>query len=61
MLAACGKDTKGFVLTSRNLTDIYSPHYPQEYPSDLSCKWHIKADHGYQIKLTLLGFELEEK
>ena len=61
MFAACGKDLNPMVITPRNLTDIHSPHHPQKYPADLNCQWHIKAEHGYQIKLHIMGYELEEK
>ena len=61
MLAACGDNELGMIITPRNNTDIHSPHYPGEYPSSINCKWRIKADHGYQVKLHIMGYELEEK
>ena len=59
MKAACDGDE--MIITFRNNTGISSPNYPENYGNNLYCKWHIKADAGYQIELEIKGGELEEK
>ena len=61
MLSACEFNDTGMVLTPRNKTDIHSPNFPETYPNNLDCKWHIKADNDLRIELQLKGQELEEK
>lgn len=32
--------------------DIYSPNYPNDYPSNASCKWEVTVPQGFQVRLT---------
>ena len=60
MLSACENNGAKMIITPSNYTDIYSPNFPEDYPSNLNCKWHIKADEGYKIVLHIKGIELED-
>lgn len=61
MSLACGGNHVKMLITPRNNTFIYSPGYPNGYPENLNCKWHIKADDGYRMELQIKESELEEK
>ena len=61
MLSACGFNGTEMIITPSNYTDIHTPNFPEDYPNNLNCKWHIKADDGYQIELHIKGYELEKK
>ena len=61
MLSACGNNGTKMIITPWNNTDIYSPNFPENYPNNMNCHWHIKADHGFRIELQIEGHELEEK
>ena len=61
MLLACGNDGRKMTITPSNITDIYSPNFPETYPNSLNCKWHIKTGKGFRIELKIKGQELEEK
>uniref|UniRef100_A0A8C2TAC3 Adhesion G-protein coupled receptor G6 n=1 Tax=Coturnix japonica TaxID=93934 RepID=A0A8C2TAC3_COTJA len=37
-----------------------SPCYPSDYPNSQSCKWVIRAPHGFIIQLTFSDFDIEE-
>ncbi|XP_072188036.1 adhesion G-protein coupled receptor G6 isoform X2 [Excalfactoria chinensis] len=37
-----------------------SPCYPSDYPNSQSCKWIIRAPHGFIIQLTFSDFDIEE-
>lgn len=37
---------------------IMSPNYPDFYPRDFDCEWHIVYNEGYQIYLTFTYFDL---
>lgn len=37
---------------------IMSPNYPDFYPKDYDCEWHITYAVGYQINLTFTYFDL---
>ena len=60
MYSGCGHNGAKMIITPSNYTDIHSPEFPEYYPSNLNCKWHIKADDGYQIELHIKGYELED-
>ena len=38
---------------------IFSPGYPDPYPGNANCTWHIKAYPGYTIQLSFLEFDTE--
>ena len=61
MLLACGNDGTKMIITPSNVTDIYSPNFPETYPNSLNCKWHVKTGEGFRIELQIKGQELEEK
>ncbi|XP_075270032.1 adhesion G-protein coupled receptor G6 isoform X1 [Opisthocomus hoazin] len=37
-----------------------SPCFPSDYPNSQSCKWIIRAPHGFIIQLTFIDFDIEE-
>ena len=39
---------------------IYSINYPGSYPADFECDYTILAPSGYEVRLTILDFELED-
>ena len=61
MLSACGNSSTKMIITPWNNTDIHSPNFPETYPNNLNCIWHVKADNGFRIELQIKGQELEEK
>ena len=48
MMAACGSGSI-MVITEQNKTDISSPKFPENYPNNMDCTWHIVADHDKRI------------
>ena len=40
--------------------EISSPNYPESYPNDADCQWHIIVDDGYVIQLTFPEFDVED-
>ena len=60
MMPACYKGSE-MVITIKNTTDISSPQYPESYPNNMNCTWHIVADHDKRIELSLKGYEVENK
>ena len=49
------------VITVHNNTVITSPNFPENYPDNMDCTWHIVADRDKMIKLSLKGHELEKE
>lgn len=39
--------------------EFTSPGYPNHYPVGKVCEWHIKADYGSNIVLTILEVDIE--
>ncbi|NXE76690.1 AGRG6 protein, partial [Cochlearius cochlearius] len=37
-----------------------SPCFPSDYPNSQTCKWIIRAPHGFIIQLTFIDFDIEE-
>ena len=61
MMAACGGNGTEMLITPQNTTDIYSPNYPDPYPNNIICRWHIKVEKNFGIELQINRAELEEK
>ena len=59
-LVACG-DEKPLVITYSDSGIITSPKYPNKYPNNLDCQWHIKTDDGRKVQLTFSTFDLEDR
>lgn len=38
---------------------IFSPNYPEPYPSLKDCVWHFSTTPGHRIKLVFSNFEME--
>ena len=38
---------------------LKSPNYPNSYGNNISCNWLITAQHGFQITLKLLEFDVK--
>ena len=38
---------------------IFSPSYPEEYPNNKECSWHLSVPSGFKIRLKFLIFQLE--
>lgn len=51
-------DTCGGYIRGDNGT-IYSPNFPQLYPSGKRCVWEIEANPGYQITLNFTHLNIE--
>ena len=60
MMLACGSK-RLMKITNMNKTDIFSPLFPQDYPNNINCSWLLLAKETEKIRLTLKGYELEEK
>ena len=39
---------------------IVSPHFPDPYPNNANCKWHIVGNRTNELVLTFIEFELED-
>lgn len=39
---------------------LQSPSYPEEYPDDQICYWHIRLRYGQRIRLHFRDFDVEE-
>ena len=39
---------------------ITSPNFPNEYPNDQDCEWHVQLPVGQKVELNFLGFVLEQ-
>ncbi|KAI6170817.1 putative cubilin [Aphelenchoides bicaudatus] len=39
---------------------IHSPNYPDDYPNNLKCMWHIVVPPGFHIKLTFDHVDIQE-
>merc|ERR1711963_133738 len=54
-LLPCG----GQVMVKVNeVNTLFSPGYPQSYPSDLHCIWNVKAPPGYKVVGQFVEFDL---
>ena len=60
MLDACGTDSP-MVITVQNNTVITSPKFPQNYPNNLKCTWHIVAEPNENIELSFKEYETENE
>ena len=60
-MSACRGNGTEMLITPQNTTDIYSPNYPDFYPNNINCRWHIKVEKDFGIELQMKGDELEEK
>lgn len=60
MMVACSTSTP-MVITVQNNTEISSPKYPENYPNNLDCTWHIVADHDKRIELSVKGYDIENE
>ena len=58
ILDACGVE-KPVVFTNSLTGELLSPNYPESYPNNADCQWHIKADDGFVVRLTFLEFDVE--
>ena len=58
--AACGLATE-MVMTIDNITSIFSPDYPSNYPNDANCTWHILATGDTRIELSIKDSEIERQ
>ena len=50
----CGGD-----FVNKNFGDFTSPNYPNGYPHNTECIWHIHSPVGTSIQLTLNDFDIE--
>ena len=43
-----------------NMNDgtLKTPHYPNSYDNNISCKWLVTVKHGYYISLKFMDFEV---
>uniref|UniRef100_T1JEI6 Oxysterol-binding protein n=1 Tax=Strigamia maritima TaxID=126957 RepID=T1JEI6_STRMM len=48
-------------LNVTNPSEITTPKYPNNYPSDSKCIWLITAPHGKKVRLNFSHFDLEER
>lgn len=39
--------------------EISSPDYPEDYPPNKDCVWHLTTLPGHRIKIMFMEFELE--
>ena len=49
------------VITLENAADISSPKFPENYPNDANCTWHIVANNNTRIELSIEGHEIERQ
>lgn len=49
----------GGLLTSRE-GNILSPNYPDIYPDEKKCKWHIFAPKGFKVVLKVIDIGIED-
>ena len=57
---ACGNGG-AMVITVQNNTVVSSPNFPEDYPNNMNCTWHIVADRNNLIELSLKGHDLEKE
>jgi len=43
----------------RSYTPLQSPNYPEAYPDNLDCRWHIKLEPGLQVVVNISAVRLE--
>ena len=55
----CGSSLP-MIINDKELGNILSPNYPNEYPDEAYCEWVIKAREGMIVQLTILEFDTEE-
>ena len=55
----CGHN-KPLLITDSHTGEILSPNYPEEYPNNADCQWHVNAEDGFTISLTFPEFDLVE-
>ena len=41
--------------------EILSPNYPEQYPNNADCQWHVKVEDGFIISLTFPELDLEQR
>ena len=56
----CGSGRPSVISNSQS-GEIKSPNYPDNYPDDVDCAWHIAAGVGETIAITFNAFDLEEE
>ena len=52
----CSENGVALAGSSGSLT---SPNYPNNYPSDTTCRWIITVPEGHQVKVNFQAFDLE--
>ena len=50
----------GQIIRDSSSGEILSPNYPDAYPNDATCQWHIQVDRGFVVRLTFIDFSLED-
>ena len=58
--APCGHN-KPLLITNSSTGEILSPNYPEQYPNNADCQWHIIVDDGFIISLTFPEFFVEDE
>ena len=54
----CGKGTP--IVLNAAQGEILSPEYPNHYPIDAKCQWHIHVPDGTVVKLFFVELNLED-
>uniref|UniRef100_A0A6A7FUH2 Cubilin n=1 Tax=Hirondellea gigas TaxID=1518452 RepID=A0A6A7FUH2_9CRUS len=44
---------------SKSSDEFTSPNYPNVYPANRDCEWHIETAPGTRVKITIHGFDIE--
>ena len=47
------------VISGSQFGEIRSPNFPNNYPLDVDCTWHIEAGVNQTIAITFNAFDLE--
>ena len=59
MMNPCGIDAP-LQITNSPTGEILSPDYPDNYPNDANCEWHIQVDDGCVVELIFVEFDVED-
>ena len=54
----CGNGTPNVLNAAQG--EILSPEYPNRYPIDAKCQWHIHVTDGAVVKLSFAELNLED-
>lgn len=49
----------GGKITGRQVGELLSPNYPNQYQNSLTCFWEIEVDYGYDIEVSVNHLDIE--